>query len=84
MTAVVYKLLVQCSEISKVHTSWRASRFKYLVCDQSLKPRAAVDRGVWTGARDTVTVHAYGGTQVDARAQARAVGEQHTSYIKCN
>jgi len=81
VTAVVYKLLVQCSEIPKVHTSWRASRFKYLSCDQSLKPRAPVDCGVWAGARDTVTVHAFGGTQVGARAQARAVGEQHKLRI---
>jgi hypothetical protein len=73
MTVVVCKLLVQCSEISKLHTSWRVSRFKYLVCDQPLKPRAPVDRGVWAGARDTVTVHAYGGTQIGAQA----VGEQH-------
>jgi len=50
-----------------------------LSVDQPLKTRAVVDRGVWPGARDTVTVRAYGGTHVGARArgQARAVGEQH-------
>jgi len=86
-TVVVYTLLVHCSDISKLPTSWRASRFIYLVCwsatqDQGCGWSRCLAWGPWHRNRPCLRRHTRRCTSTRPSTSSR--GATQTTFIKCN